>query len=144
VSAAVVLAAGALIGLSLGALGGGGSILTVPVLVYGLGQAAAQATTGSLLVVGVTALVGAVTAYRSGNVLLTHQPLPLVRHPTHKENRPCADQSPARNAARPPGPAAASTSTRCWPGSPAAQRCAGHESDPAASGGRLRRLFGRG
>jgi hypothetical protein len=27
---------------------------------------------------------------------------------------------------------------------PAAQRCAGHESDPAASGGRLRRLFGRG
>jgi uncharacterized membrane protein YfcA len=71
VSVAVVLAAGALIGLSLGALGGGGSILTVPVLVYGLGQSAAQATTGSLLVVGVTALVGAITAYRSGNVLLT-------------------------------------------------------------------------
>jgi uncharacterized protein len=71
VTVAVVLAAGALIGLSLGALGGGGSILTVPVLVYGLGQSAAQATTGSLLVVGVTALVGAVTAYRSGNVLLT-------------------------------------------------------------------------
>lgn len=70
-SVAVVLAAGALIGLSLGALGGGGSILTVPVLVYGLGQSAAQATTGSLLIVGVTALVGAVTAYRSGNVLLT-------------------------------------------------------------------------
>jgi uncharacterized membrane protein YfcA len=68
---AVVLAAGALIGLSLGALGGGGSILAVPVLVYGLGQSASQATTGSLLVVGVTALVGAVTAYRSGNVLLT-------------------------------------------------------------------------
>jgi uncharacterized membrane protein YfcA len=62
VSVAVVLAAGAVIGLSLGALGGGGSILTVPVLVYGLGQSAAQATTGSLLVVGVTALVGAVTA----------------------------------------------------------------------------------
>jgi uncharacterized protein len=71
VTVAVILAAGALIGLSLGALGGGGSILTVPVLVYGLGQSAAQATTGSLLVVGVTALVGAVTAYRSGNVLLT-------------------------------------------------------------------------
>jgi uncharacterized membrane protein YfcA len=68
---AVALVAGALIGLSLGALGGGGSVLAVPVLVYGLGQSAAQATTGSLLVVGVTSLVGAVTAYRSGNVLLT-------------------------------------------------------------------------
>jgi uncharacterized membrane protein YfcA len=68
---AVIVAAGALIGLSLGALGGGGSVLTVPVLVYGLGQSAAQATTGSLLVVGVTSLAGAITAYRSGNVLLT-------------------------------------------------------------------------
>lgn len=68
---AVIVVAGALIGLSLGALGGGGSVLTVPVLVYGLGQTAAQATTGSLVVVGITSLVGAVTAYRSGNVLLT-------------------------------------------------------------------------
>ena len=68
---AVIVVAGALIGLSLGALGGGGSVLTVPVLVYGLGQSAAQATTGSLLVVGITSLVGAVSAYRSGNVLLT-------------------------------------------------------------------------
>lgn len=40
-------------------------------LVYGLGQSAAQATTGSLLVVGVTSLAGAITAYRSGRVLLT-------------------------------------------------------------------------
>lgn len=68
---AVIVAAGALIGLSLGALGGGGSILTVPVLVYGLGQSASQATTGSLVVVGITSLAGAITAYRSGNVLLT-------------------------------------------------------------------------
>ena len=68
---AVIVVTGALIGLSLGALGGGGSVLTVPVLVYGLGQSAAQATTGSLLVVGITSLVGAITAYRSGNVLLT-------------------------------------------------------------------------
>lgn len=68
---AVAVIAGALIGLSLGALGGGGSVLAVPVLVYGLGQSAAQATTGSLLVVGVTSLAGAVSAYRSGNVLLT-------------------------------------------------------------------------
>lgn len=68
---AVILVAGALIGLSLGALGGGGSILTVPALVYGLGQSAGQATTGSLVVVGITSLAGAITAYRSGNVLLT-------------------------------------------------------------------------
>ncbi len=63
-------AAGALIGLSLGALGGGGSILAVPVLVYALGQSPAQATTGSLVVVGVTAMTGAVAAHRAGNVLL--------------------------------------------------------------------------
>ena len=62
--------AGALIGLSLGALGGGGSVLAVPVLVYALGQSPAQATTGSLVVVGVTSLVGAVAARRAGNVLL--------------------------------------------------------------------------
>ncbi len=66
----LALAAGALIGLSLGALGGGGSILAVPVLVYVLGQSPAQATTGSLVVVGVTSLVGAVTAHRAGNVLV--------------------------------------------------------------------------
>ena len=70
-SVALLLAvlAGGLIGLSLGALGGGGSILAVPVLLA-LGQTATQATTGSLVVVGVTSLAGAVTARRAGNVLL--------------------------------------------------------------------------
>ncbi len=67
--ALVAVVAGALIGLSLGALGGGGSILAVPVLVYALGQSPVQATTGSLVVVGVTAMIGALTAWRSGNVL---------------------------------------------------------------------------
>jgi uncharacterized membrane protein YfcA len=66
----LAIAAGALIGLSLGALGGGGSILAVPVLVYLLGQDAGQATTGSLVVVGVTSVIGAVTAHRAGNVML--------------------------------------------------------------------------
>ena len=66
----LAVALGALIGLSLGALGGGGSILAVPVLVFALGQSPAQATTGSLVVVGVTALIGAVTAHRAGNVML--------------------------------------------------------------------------
>jgi uncharacterized membrane protein YfcA len=70
VSILVAVGAGALIGLSLGALGGGGSILAVPVLVYLLDQSAAQATTGSLVVVGVTSLAGALTAHRAGNVLL--------------------------------------------------------------------------
>lgn len=66
----LAVVAGALIGLSLGALGGGGSILAVPVLVYLLDQSVSQATTGSLVVVGVTSLTGAVTAHRAGNVKL--------------------------------------------------------------------------
>jgi uncharacterized membrane protein YfcA len=67
---AVAAVAGLLIGLSLGALGGGGSVLAVPVLVYALGQSPAQATTGSLVVVGLTSLIGTVTAHRSGNLML--------------------------------------------------------------------------
>ncbi len=63
--------AGVLIGISLGALGGGGSILAVPALVYLLGQNAGQATTGSLVVVGVTSLIGAVAAHRAGHVLVS-------------------------------------------------------------------------
>lgn len=66
----LAVAAGAIIGLSLGALGGGGSILAVPVLIYLLDQTATEATTGSLDVVGVTSLIGAITAHRAGNVLL--------------------------------------------------------------------------
>jgi uncharacterized protein len=58
--ALLAIAAGLLIGASLGALGGGGSILTVPALVYLLGQSPHRATTASLIVVGVAALVGAV------------------------------------------------------------------------------------
>jgi uncharacterized membrane protein YfcA len=66
----VAVVAGALLGLSLGTLGGGGSILAVPVLVHLLGQTPAQATTGSLVVVGVSSLLAAVTARRAGRVLL--------------------------------------------------------------------------
>lgn len=68
-ASSVAVVAGVLIGLSLGALGGGGSILAVPVLVYALGQSPVQATTGSLVVVGVTSLIGALTAWRAGTVL---------------------------------------------------------------------------
>ena len=59
---------GFLIGLSLGALGGGGSILAVPALVYGAGQGAKAATATSLLLVGSAALVGMVAHYRAGRV----------------------------------------------------------------------------
>ncbi len=50
---------GLLVGLSLGALGGGGSILAVPALAHGVGESAQMATTTSLLVVGVASLIGA-------------------------------------------------------------------------------------
>lgn len=59
---------GFLIGISLGALGGGGSILAVPALVYGAGQGAKAATTTSLLVVGLTALLGMFAHLRAGRV----------------------------------------------------------------------------
>lgn len=64
---AVALAA-VLVGLALGALGGGGSILTVPALVHLLGQDVRTATTGSLVIVGVTALIGALPHARAGRV----------------------------------------------------------------------------
>ncbi len=57
-----------LIGSSLGLLGGGGSILTVPMLVYVLGVDANSAIPTSLIVVGVTALFALIPAARSGNV----------------------------------------------------------------------------
>jgi uncharacterized membrane protein YfcA len=60
----------ALIGLALGTLGGGGSILTVPVLVYVLGYDPKLAIAMSLPVVGTAALVGVVSHWRAGNVRL--------------------------------------------------------------------------
>ncbi len=51
---------GVLIGVSLGALGGGGSILTVPALVYVIGESAQAATTESLVIVGITSLVATI------------------------------------------------------------------------------------
>lgn len=60
--------AAALIGLSLGLIGGGGSILTVPVLVYLFGIDAVTATAYSLFIVGTTSLVGSYPKYREGLV----------------------------------------------------------------------------
>jgi len=59
---------GLLIGAVLGALGGGGAILTVPALVYLLGQNPQDATTSSLIIVGLTAVFGAAGHARSGHV----------------------------------------------------------------------------
>ena len=56
------------VGIALGLLGGGGSILTVPLLVYVGGMDAKQAIATSLLVVGVTSLVGAISHARAGRV----------------------------------------------------------------------------
>ena len=59
---------GFLVGLSLGALGGGGSILAVPVLVYAAGQDPKAATATSLLLVGTAAIVGMGDHWRAGRV----------------------------------------------------------------------------
>jgi len=61
---------GFLIGVSLGALGGGGSILAVPALVYVAGQDPRSATTTSLFVVGIAAIWGMVEHLRAGHVRL--------------------------------------------------------------------------
>lgn len=57
-----------LIGVSLGLLGGGGSILAVPILVYAVGMAAKPAIATSLLVVGATSFIGALRHWREANV----------------------------------------------------------------------------
>ncbi|CCF85681.1 conserved membrane hypothetical protein [Nitrolancea hollandica Lb] len=62
------LALAAVVGLSLGLLGGGGSILTVPIFVYVLGMDAKPAIAMSLAVVGTTSLFGAVRHWRIGNI----------------------------------------------------------------------------
>lgn len=59
---------GLLIGLSLGLLGGGGSILTVPIFVYILGFPPRDAVAMSLAVVGATSAIGVVTHWRAGRV----------------------------------------------------------------------------
>jgi len=56
------------IGLSLGFFGGGGSILTVPLLVYVFGLAPKEAIASSLLIVGTASISGAVAHWRAGNV----------------------------------------------------------------------------
>lgn len=67
-SLALALLLIALVGLSLGLLGGGGSILAVPVLVYVAHLAPADAIAMSLLIVGASSVVGGVAHHRAGTV----------------------------------------------------------------------------
>ncbi len=57
-----------IIGISLGLIGGGGSIITVPVLVYLFHIKPELATSYSLFIVGTTAMVGTAKQYRMGNL----------------------------------------------------------------------------
>jgi uncharacterized membrane protein YfcA len=59
---------GVLIGTALGLLGGGGSVLTVPVFVYVLGFEPKEAVAMSLAVVGITSGIGTAAHWRAGNV----------------------------------------------------------------------------
>jgi uncharacterized protein len=59
-----------IIGISLGLIGGGGSILTVPVLVYLFGVSPVLATAYSLFIVGATSLVGSFPKYKAGEINL--------------------------------------------------------------------------
>ena len=65
---AIALALGAVIGVVLGLLGGGGSILAVPALVYGVGLDLEQAIPVSLIVIGIAAAVGAVPKLRARQI----------------------------------------------------------------------------
>ncbi|MGW1104475.1 sulfite exporter TauE/SafE family protein [Streptomyces sp. NPDC002540] len=65
---ALVVAASLFVGVSLGVLGGGGSILTVPILVYLAGQGTKEAIATSLFVVGVTSVVALIPHARAHRV----------------------------------------------------------------------------
>ncbi|SEE28112.1 sulfite exporter TauE/SafE family protein [Streptomyces sp. Ag109_O5-10] len=64
----LALAAGAVIGLALGALGGGGSVLAVPALIYLLDFSPVAATTASLVIVTLTSVTALVAHAREGHV----------------------------------------------------------------------------
>nr|WP_241267200.1 sulfite exporter TauE/SafE family protein [Streptomyces scabichelini] len=64
----LALVAGGAVGLALGALGGGGSVLTVPALVYLLGFSPAAATTAGLLIVTATSATALYSHARAGHV----------------------------------------------------------------------------
>ena len=64
----IALALAALVGVSLGLLGGGGSILTVPILTYIVGMGPKEAIAASLFIVGVTSAVSMLSHAKAGRV----------------------------------------------------------------------------
>jgi uncharacterized membrane protein YfcA len=68
VTAALGLGLGALIGILLGLLGGGGSILAVPALVYGVGLPLGAAVPTSLLVVGISSAAALLPRLRARQI----------------------------------------------------------------------------
>jgi uncharacterized membrane protein YfcA len=70
--ALIAIPFGLVIGLSVGMLGAGGSVLAVPVLVYVIGQPVSEATTTSLAVVTAAALAGAAMHHGEGRVCWRH------------------------------------------------------------------------
>ncbi|MET8811243.1 sulfite exporter TauE/SafE family protein [Streptomyces sp. NPDC004549] len=64
----LALVAGAVVGLALGGLGGGGSVLAVPALIYLLGFTPVAATTASLIIVAFTSAAGLSAHARDGHV----------------------------------------------------------------------------
>lgn len=64
----IALTLALLVGVSLGLLGGGGSILTVPILTYVIGLQPQEAVAASLFIVGVTSAVGMLGHAKAGRV----------------------------------------------------------------------------
>lgn len=64
----LALVAGAVVGLALGGLGGGGSVLAVPALIYLLGFTPAQTATASLVIVSLTSIAALAGHARDGHV----------------------------------------------------------------------------
>lgn len=65
------VAIGLIVGFTIGSLGGGGSVLTVPALVYVLGESPRSASGASLIIVGISALIGLTAHARNGRVRWT-------------------------------------------------------------------------
>lgn len=79
----LALTAGGIVGLSLGALGGGGSVLAVPALIYLLDFTPADATTAALIIVVATSVTGVLAHARNGRVRWrTGLPLAVAGLPT--------------------------------------------------------------
>ena len=66
--AGLAILSGGVIGLALGATGGGGSLVAIPLLVYVLGMKVQSATVLSLMVVAASALIGVYQRRASGEV----------------------------------------------------------------------------